>query len=89
MIKTRNLTLNATAVAVLPSDTTPSYGSVSIENTSSAGYAYIGGSGVTTSSYGFKLYPAQVLTMDIDQYESFYICGDTGVTVAILILDKP
>ena len=89
MIKTRNLTLSSTAEIVLPSDSTASYASISIENTSSSGYAYVGNSGVTTSSYGFKLYPAQTITMDIDRYEEFYVCGDSGVTVAILILDKP
>lgn len=89
MIKTRNLTLSGTAVAVMPTDTTPSYASVAIENTSTTGFAYIGDATVTTSNYGFKLYPAQTITMDVDQYEALYICGDTGVTAAILILDKP
>lgn len=89
MIKTRNLTLNGTAVAVMPQDATPGYASVSIENTASSGFAYVGDGGVTTTNYGFKLYPAQVLTMDVDQYENLFICGTTGVTVSILILDRP
>ena len=89
MIKTRNLTLSGTAVSVLSSDTTPSYASVAIENTSTTGFAYVGDSTVTTSNYGFKLYPAQTITMEINQYEALYLCGDTGVTVAILVLDRP
>lgn len=89
MIKISNLTLSATAVSVIPSDSTPSYGSISIENVSTSGYAYIGNSNVTSTNFGFKLYPAQTITMDIDQYEHLYICGDTGVKVAVMILDKP
>lgn len=89
MIKTRNMTLNGTATLVMPTDSTPGYSSVAIENTSTTGFAYIGDATVTTSNYGFKLYPAQTITMDVDQYEKLYICGDTGVTAAILILDKP
>lgn len=89
MIKTRNLTLTTTAEAVLSTDNTPSYASISIENTSVLGNAYVGGPDVTTSNYGFKLYPAQTITMEVDQYNAPYICGDSGVTVAILVLDKP
>lgn len=89
MVKTRNLTLSGSAVTVLSTDNTPSYASISIENTSVLGNAYIGGADVTTSNYGFKLYPAQTITMEVDQYNALYICGDSGVTVAILVLDKP
>lgn len=87
MIRQKNLTLNATAVELTFSDQVQSPNSMSIENTSSLQFVYIGNSSVTTTNYGFKLYPAQTITIDMNPFDRIYACGDTGATVAIMVLE--
>lgn len=87
MIRHKNLTLSGTAVEVSYTDEVQEPNQISIENTSSSGYAYIGTSAVTTSSYGFKLFPGQTLTMDLNSFDVLYACGDSGVTIAVMVVE--
>jgi hypothetical protein len=87
MIRTRNLTLNGTAVEASITDAIQANNDIAIQNTSPDKYAYVGNSSVTTSSYGFKLFPGQTITLELDANEKIYVCGDSGATVAILILE--
>ena len=89
MIRTRNLTLTSSPVEATLQDSVDAPTSISIENTATTGFAYIGTSSVSSSNYGFKIYPAQTFVADLDPYEKLYVMGDSGVTVAILILDRP
>lgn len=87
MIRHKNLTLNGTAVEVTFSDEVQSPNSMSIENTSPDKNVYIGNASVTTTNYGFKIYPAQTITIDMIPFDRIYACGDVGATVAVMVVE--
>jgi hypothetical protein len=89
MIRTRNLSLTSTAVEATIQDVVDRINSISIQNTSLSGNVYIGNASVTTTNYGYRLFPSQTITMDVVPYEKIYVVGDTGTTAAILIMDTP
>lgn len=88
MLRTRNLTLNGTAQELTINDAVDNPNSISIQNISDAGYAYIGNESVTTSSYGHKLFPGQSFAIDLAANDQIWAAGDSGVTVAVFILEK-
>lgn len=87
MIRQKNITLTSTAVEVTFSDEVQSPNSMSVENTSPDKYVYIGNDSVTTASYGFKLYPAQTITIDMNPFDKLYACGDSGATIAVMVVE--
>lgn len=89
MIRTRNLLLTSTAVEATVQDSVDAPNSIAIQNTSLIGNVYVGNASVTTTNYGYKLFPSQAITMDIVPYEKIYIVGDSGTTAAVLIMDTP
>jgi hypothetical protein len=88
MLRTRNLTLNGTPQELTIDDAVDSPNSISIQNTSDTGYAYIGTQTVSSTSYGHKLFPGQSFFIDLGAENKLYATGDTGVTVSVLILEK-
>lgn len=88
MLRTRNLTLNGTAQELTIDDDLDTPNNISIQNTSDTGYAYIGGYGVTTSSYGHKLFPGQSFSVELASNDQIWAAGDSGVTVSVFILEK-
>lgn len=88
MLRTRNLTLSGTAQELTIDDAVDSPNSISIQNTSETGYAYIGSPTVSSSSYGHKLFPGQSFFIELGAEDKLHATGDTGVTVAVLILEK-
>jgi hypothetical protein len=88
MLRTRNLTLNGTAQELTIDDMIDTPNSLSVQNTSDSGYAYIGNQSVTTSGYGHKLFPGQSFSIDLGSDDQVFAVGDSGVTVAVFILEK-
>ncbi len=89
MIRTRNLSLTSSAVEATVQDSVDAPNSISIQNTSLSGNVYVGNASVTTTNYGYRLFPAQTITMDVVPYEKVYVVGDSGTTAAVLIMDTP
>lgn len=92
MIRHAIVSLSGTAVEITTPDASTSFGvdvpnTVSVQNLHSTGNAYLGASGVTTTSYGFKLGPGQTYSIDLGASDRLYAVGDSGVTVAVLTLD--
>lgn len=88
MLRTRNLTLNETAQELTIDDMIDTPNTVSIQNTSETGYAYIGAESVSTSVYGHKLFPGQSFSVDLGANDQIFAVGDSGVTAAVFILEK-
>jgi hypothetical protein len=88
MLRTRNITLTATAQELTIDDTVDNPNSMSIQNTSVTGNAYIGNKDVTLSNYGHKLFPGQTFTIDLNRNDQIWSVGDSGVTVAVFILER-
>jgi hypothetical protein len=87
MIRTRNIALTSSPTIVTIQDVVDAHNSISIQNTSLSGNAYIGSSNVSSNNYGYKLFPSQTITLDLTPYEKVYVAGDAGTTIAVLIMD--
>ena len=88
MLRTRNLTLSGTAQELTVNDIVDTPNTLSVQNLSDTGYAYLGNSGVTTSSYGHKLFPGQSFSIELESDDQIWAVGDSGVTVAVFILEN-
>jgi len=61
---------------------------LSVQNIMTVGYAYLGNSNVTTTSYGHKLYPGQSFVIELAAFDNIWAVGDVGVQVAVFIQDR-
>ena len=86
MLRTRNLTLTSTPTLLTLSDDLETPNTVSIQNTSDSATLYLGGTSVSSSSYGVRLLAGQIWSADLGAYDKLYAVG-TG-TVAVLILER-
>lgn len=58
---------------------------ITIQNLSSEAYVYIGGEGVTTESFGYRLTPASAISFELPGKNALYAIADTdGTQVAVL-----
>lgn len=58
---------------------------ITIQNVDSAAYVYIGGTGVTTSNYGYRLAPAAAISFELPGKNALYAISDTNNSqVAVL-----
>ena len=80
--------LNSTAVNLVVRETTDARNSMSIQNVSSVGFAYLGNSSVTTTDFGIKLFPGQIYTMELAPSDDIWAVGDSGVQVAVFNIDR-
>lgn len=88
MIRTRNHTLSGTPLEMTIEDMINTPNTISIQNTSSSGYAYLGNESVSASSYGFRLYPGHSFQADLAADHKIWAVGDSGVSVAIMVIEK-
>lgn len=58
---------------------------ITIQNLEAEAYVYIGGEGVTTESFGYRLAPASAISFELPGKNALYAISDTnGAQVAIL-----
>lgn len=88
MMKTRTMTLSSTPQLATLIDDVLEPTSICIQNTHATAYAYVGTEFVTTTDYGFRLRPGASFIADINVYDKLYLVGDTGCTVAIVMLEQ-
>jgi hypothetical protein len=86
MLRTKNLTLSSTPTLLTTTDEIDTSNTISIQNTSESATLYLGGTSVSSSSYGVKLLSGQIWSADLGPYDQLYAVG-TG-TVAVLILER-
>jgi len=80
--------LNSTPVNLVVRETADAMNSMSIQNISNTGFAYLGAYNVTTSDFGIKLFPGQIYTMELASSDDIWAVGDSGVSVAIFNIDR-
>ena len=51
---------------------------VTIQNIHDSAYVYIGGEGVTTSSYGYRLNPGSAISFELPGKDALYAITDTN-----------
>jgi hypothetical protein len=58
---------------------------ITIQNTHASAIVYIGGEGVTSSSFGYRLSPGAAWSIELSGRDSIYAISDTnGSKVAVL-----
>lgn len=80
--------LNSTPVNLVIRETTDARNSMSIQNVSNTGFAYLGNESVTTSNFGIKLFPGQIYTIEFAPSDDIWAVGDSGVQVAVFNIDR-
>ena len=78
-------TLSNSAATRLTPNGTHSGMDITIQNVDASAIVYIGGEGVTSSSYGFRLAPGSAFSIELSGKDSLYAITDTnGSSVAVL-----
>jgi hypothetical protein len=58
---------------------------LTVQNVDDTAIIYIGGEGVTTSSYGFKLTPGAGFSIELNPNDRLYVISDTDSSEAALL----
>jgi len=58
---------------------------LTVQNVDDTAIIYIGGEGVTTSSYGFKLTPGAGFSIELNPNDRLYVISDTNASEAALL----
>ena len=58
---------------------------VTIQNVNASGYIYIGGEGVTSTNYGYRISPNHAISFELPGSDSLYaIASTTSMSVAVI-----
>ena len=78
-------TLSSASATRLTPNGTHSGMDITIQNTHASAIVYIGGEGVTSSSFGYRLSPGAAWSIELSGRDSIYAISDTnGSKVAVL-----
>ena len=58
---------------------------VTIQNIHASAYVYIGGEGVTTSAYGYRLNPGSAISFELPGKDALYAITDTNSSQVAII----
>jgi len=76
---------NTTATELTPEGRIHSGLDLTVQNAHATAIVYIGGEGVTSENYGFRLEPKEAFSIELNPRDELYAISDTdGAAVAIL-----
>jgi hypothetical protein len=79
----------STPTALTYEDNVQSSYTLVVQNNNDSGYVYVGSSNVSTSSYGYKLFPGQGLTVELSAFNRLYaVCSTNTMTAALLVIER-
>ena len=91
-MQTRHKILTLSTSSPVPltyEDTVQSSYTLVVQNNNDSGYIYLGSSDVTTSSYGYKIYPGQGFTVELSAFSRIYaVCSANTMTAAVLVIER-
>jgi hypothetical protein len=58
---------------------------ITIQNVDNEAYVYLGGEGVTTSSYGYRLNPGTAISFELPGKDAMYAITDTNSSQVAVI----
>jgi hypothetical protein len=58
---------------------------ITIQNLDSSAYVYIGGEGVTTSTFGYRLNPGSAISFELPGKDALYAISDTNESLIAII----
>jgi len=78
-----------TPTALTYEDTVQSSYTLVVQNNNDSGYIYLGSDIVSTSSYGYKLFPGQGFTIELSAFNRLYaVCSTNTMTAALLVIER-
>ena len=75
---------SSTAVKLTPTADIHSGLDFTVQNANDSGYIYVGGVGVTTSNYGFRLLPNHSISFELPPYDHLYAVASTSLNAAVI-----
>jgi hypothetical protein len=76
---------NTTPTLVSPSGT-HSGCDITVQNINESGYVYVGGSGVSTTSYGYRVAPNTAVSFELPGRDAIYLIGSATLDAAVLTM---
>lgn len=58
---------------------------ITIQNVNESGNIYVGGEGVSTTNYGYRLVPGAAISFELPGRNSLYLIADTGNSQAAVL----
>lgn len=74
---------SSTAVRLTPPGTHSGF-DFTVQNVNDSGYIYLGGEGVTTSDYGFRILPNHSISFEIPPRDQLYAIASTSLNAAVI-----
>ena len=59
-----------------------------IQNVDSTNYIYIGNSSVSSSNYGFMIYPSQAFTIELRPYDREYAVASAAINAVCMSIER-
>lgn len=79
------LTLSNTTATKLTPNGKHSGMDITLQNVNDSGYIYIGGEGVTSTNYGFRIMPNHSFSIELNGNDAIYaIASSNGLSLAVL-----
>lgn len=90
MIRTKHQPLSTTTPSLLNmGDRTPTTKTLVVQNINDSGYIYLGSESVTSTDYGFKLFPGQGFTIEMSAFSKLYaIASAAGIKAAVMEIER-
>jgi hypothetical protein len=76
---------NETPILVSPNGT-HSGRDITVQNINESGYVYVGGEGVSTTSYGYRIAPNTAVSFELPGRDAVYLIGSTTLNAAVLTM---
>ncbi len=74
---------SSTAVKLTPGGTHSGL-DFTVQNANDSGYIYLGGEGVTTSNYGFRILPNHSISFEVPSQDHIYAVASGSVNAAVI-----
>jgi len=78
--------LNNTTPTLVSPNGTHSGCDLTVQNINESGYVYVGGAGVTTTSYGYRVSPNTAISFELPGRDAIYLIGSTTLNAAVLTM---
>ena len=79
------VTLSATTSTQVSPNGTHSGLDITIQNINESGFVYVGGAGVTTSSYGYRIAPSSAISFELPGNDALFLTASANDLEAAVI----
>lgn len=77
---------NTTPTQVSPNGTHSGV-DITVQNINESGFVYVGGAGITTSSYGYRIDPSSAISFELPGYDAlFLVASESDLQAAVITM---